>query len=59
MKTIRKGDIIFNSFKGRQVSILVAKEDYKVHNKPIGLEQTELWEKEGGIESILAREIIK
>lgn len=49
MKMIRKGDIIFNSFKGKLVSILVAKEDYKVHDKPIGLEQTELWEKEGWI----------
>jgi len=38
MKMIRKGDINFNSFKGKLVSILVAKEDHKVHDKPIGLE---------------------
>ncbi|PGC47390.1 HNH endonuclease [Bacillus toyonensis] len=49
MTMIKKGDIIFNSFKGELVSILVAKEDYKAHDKPIGLEQTELWEKEGWI----------
>ncbi|MGG0236540.1 hypothetical protein [Bacillus tropicus] len=44
--------IMFNSFKGSLVSILVAKEDYKAHDKPIGLEQTELWEKEGWIVNV-------
>lgn len=57
MKMIRKGDIILNSLKGKLVSILVAKDDYKVHDKPIQLEQTELWEKEGFIHHVFSEYI--
>lgn len=47
MKEIKKGDIIFNSYKGQLVSILIAKENCKEHERPTVLDQLELWEKEG------------
>jgi putative restriction endonuclease len=47
MKSIKKGDIIFNSFNGQMVSVLVAKEDCKEHERPVDLDGLDLWEKEG------------
>ncbi|MFM2566398.1 HNH endonuclease [Bacillus sp. GX] len=47
MKKIKKGDIIFNSYKGQLVSVLIAKENCKEHERPTVLDQLELWEKEG------------
>jgi putative restriction endonuclease len=47
MKSIKKGDIIFNSFNGQMVSILVAKEDCKEHQRPAGLDGLDLWERDG------------
>lgn len=47
MKYVKKGDIIFNSFKGQLVSVLIARDDCKEHERPIGLDQLELWEREG------------
>lgn len=38
MKNIKKGDIIFNSFNGQMVSVLVAKEDCKEQQRPAGLD---------------------
>jgi putative restriction endonuclease len=47
MRSIKKGDIIFNSFNGQMVSVLVAKEDCKEHERPVGLDELDLWEKDG------------
>ncbi|MFJ8262741.1 HNH endonuclease [Rummeliibacillus sp. NPDC094406] len=47
MKMIKKKDIIFNSFNGKLVSVLIAKEDCKEHERPTGLDQLDLWEKDG------------
>jgi len=47
MKLIKKGDIIFNSFNGKLVSILTAQANCQEHERPTGLEQLDLWEKDG------------
>ncbi len=47
MKLIKKGDIIFNSFNGKLVSILTAQGNCQEHERPTGLEQLDLWEKDG------------
>jgi putative restriction endonuclease len=47
MTGVKKGDIIFNSYNGQLLSVLVAKEDCKEHERPSDLDQIELWEKEG------------
>ncbi|MDD9786678.1 HNH endonuclease [Priestia megaterium] len=47
MKLIKKGDIIFNSFNGKLVSILTAQTNCQEHERPTGLEQLDLWEKDG------------
>lgn len=49
MTNVRKGDIVFNSFNSKMVSVIVAKEDYKTHEKPVELDQLENWEKDGWI----------
>lgn len=46
MKLIRKNDIIFNSYMGKLVSVIIAKEHCKEHDKPNGLKQFR-WEKKG------------
>ncbi|WP_255288934.1 hypothetical protein [Bacillus cereus] len=51
VKNVKKGDIIFNSYQGQLVSVLIAKEDYKEHERPTGLDQLELWEKDGWLAS--------
>ncbi|MEW4108339.1 HNH endonuclease [Bacillus thuringiensis] len=47
MKKIEKGDIIFNSYKGQLVSVLIARENCNEHDRPAVLDQLELWEKKG------------
>ncbi|MFP9128554.1 HNH endonuclease [Niallia sp. BSM11] len=47
MKLIKKNDIIFNSYNGKLVSVLIAKENCKEHERPTGLDQLDLWEKDG------------
>ncbi|MEH7255752.1 hypothetical protein V7111_26960 [Neobacillus niacini] len=47
MKMIQKNDIIFNSYNGRLVSVLIAKENCKEHERPTGLDQLDLCEKDG------------
>jgi len=47
MKLIKKGDIIFNSFNGKLVSILTAQANCQEHERPTGLEELDLWEKDG------------
>ncbi|MEC1436621.1 HNH endonuclease [Bacillus spizizenii] len=47
MKMIKKEDIIFNSYNGKLVSVLIAKENCKEHERPTGLDQLDLWEKDG------------
>ncbi|PFJ96342.1 HNH endonuclease [Priestia megaterium] len=47
MKLIKKEDIIFNSYDGKLVSVLTAQENCKEHERPTGLEQLDLWEKDG------------
>lgn len=47
MKLIKKGDIIFNSFNGKLVSILTAQANCQEHERPNGLEQLDLWENDG------------
>ncbi|MGP4063462.1 HNH endonuclease [Oceanobacillus sp. M65] len=49
MKKVKKGDIVFNSFNGELVSVVVAKEDAMEHERPSDLEGLSLWEKEGWI----------
>jgi len=49
MTKVKKGDIIFNSYKGELVSLLIAKEDCKEHERPSGLDSLELWAKNGWI----------
>lgn len=48
MTLIRKNDIIFNSYKGKLVSMIIAREDCKEHEKPSSLKEFP-WEKEGWI----------
>lgn len=47
MKMIKKEDIIFNSYNGKLVSVLIAKENCKEHERPTGLDQLDLWDKDG------------
>jgi putative restriction endonuclease len=47
MRIVKKGDIIFNSYNGQLVSVLIANEDCKESQRPTGLDQLELWEKDG------------
>ncbi|MFB3164731.1 HNH endonuclease [Neobacillus sp. 179-J 1A1 HS] len=47
MKMIQKNDIIFNSYNGKLVSVLIAKENCIEHERPTGLDQLDLWEKDG------------
>ncbi|MED4676795.1 HNH endonuclease [Bacillus nitratireducens] len=47
MKKVKKGDIIFNSYKGQLVSVLIARENCNEHDRPTALDQLELWEKKG------------
>jgi putative restriction endonuclease len=47
MKIIKKGDIIFNSYNRKLVSVLIVKENCKEHEIPTGLDQLDLWEKRG------------
>ncbi|MGF6947888.1 putative restriction endonuclease [Neobacillus sp. B4I6] len=49
MKIIQKTNIIFNSYNGKLVSVLIAKENCKEHERPTGLNQLDLWEKDGWI----------
>lgn len=49
MENVKKGDIIFNSYDTEMLSVIVAKEDSMVHEKPEDLDNIELWEKEGWI----------
>lgn len=51
MKLINKNDIIFNSYNGKLVSVLIAKENCKEHERPTGLDQLNLWEKDGWLVS--------
>ncbi|RKQ32304.1 HNH endonuclease [Oceanobacillus halophilus] len=44
---VRKGDIIFNSYKGKMNSIIIAKEDARKHDRPLDLDELDLWEKQG------------
>lgn len=44
MTLLRKGDVIFSSFKGELLSIIVAKDDYKDARKPSTLKSVDLWE---------------
>jgi putative restriction endonuclease len=47
MTMVKKGDIIFNSYNGQLMSVLIAKEDFMEHERPNSLDQLELWEKDG------------
>ncbi|SDN62531.1 HNH endonuclease [Bacillus sp. OK048] len=47
MKMIKKEDIVFNSYNGNLVSVLIAKENCTEHERPTGLDQLDLWEKDG------------
>ncbi|MYL48295.1 HNH endonuclease [Halobacillus litoralis] len=47
MRNIKKGDIIFSSYGGQMLSVLVAKEDCIEHEKPVDLDGLDLWEKDG------------
>lgn len=47
MQNIKKGDIIFSSFGGQMLSVLIAKEDCVEHERPVDLDGLELWQKEG------------
>ncbi|WDW10698.1 HNH endonuclease [Priestia aryabhattai] len=52
MKLIKKGDIIFNSFNGKLVSILIAQANYQEYERPTVLEQLDLWEKDGWLVNV-------
>ncbi|MBO2942795.1 HNH endonuclease [Paenibacillus sp. F411] len=47
MMLVSKGDVIFNSYNGEMLSVIVANEDCKEAVKPAGLETVDLWEKDG------------
>ncbi|QHE63102.1 HNH endonuclease [Rossellomorea vietnamensis] len=47
MRNIKKGDIIFSSYGGQMLSVLIAKEDCVEHERPVDLDGLELWQKEG------------
>jgi putative restriction endonuclease len=47
MRNVKKGDIIFNSYDGEMVSVLIAKEDYFEHDRPNDLDDLKLWGKKG------------
>lgn len=47
MTKVEKGDVIFNSFNGELLSIIVAKDDHKDASKPADLESVDLWEEDG------------
>ncbi|MBY0214557.1 HNH endonuclease [Priestia aryabhattai] len=52
MTLIKKGDIIFNSFDGKLVSVLTAQANFQEHERPTGLEQLDLWEKDGWLVNV-------
>ncbi|SDN46028.1 HNH endonuclease [Fictibacillus solisalsi] len=47
MRNVSQGDVIFNSYNGQMVSVLIAKDDCKEHERPVGLDELDLWEKDG------------
>lgn len=47
MTKVEQGDVIFNSFNGELLSIILAKANYKEELKPVDLESVDLWEKDG------------
>ncbi|MEH7319872.1 hypothetical protein V7113_23565 [Priestia megaterium] len=57
MKLIKKGDIIFNSFNGKLVSVLTAQANCQEHERPTGLEQLDLWEKDGWLVDVEYRDL--
>lgn len=59
MKLIKKGDIIFNSYNGKLVSVLTAQENCKEHERTTGLEELDLWEKDGWLVEVQYRDMEK
>jgi len=57
MKLIKKGDIIFNSYNGKLVSVLTAQENCKEHERTTGLEELDLWEKDGWLVEVQYRDM--
>lgn len=49
MTLIRKGDVIFSSYKGELLSIIIAKDDYLEAPKPSSLKTVNRWEEDGWI----------
>lgn len=47
MTKVNQGDVIFNSYNGESLAIIVAKESCKDSIRPSDLDSVELWEEEG------------
>ncbi|WP_145148504.1 HNH endonuclease [Paenibacillus xylanexedens] len=47
MTLVSKGDVIFNSFNGELLSIIVANNGFKESSKPADLAEVDLWENDG------------
>lgn len=47
MTMVKRGGVIFSSYNGKLLSIIVAKDDYIEAHKPADLESVDLWEKDG------------
>ncbi|MCX7950921.1 MAG: hypothetical protein N2594_03110 [Clostridiales bacterium] len=47
MKEIKKGDLIFHSYRGKIAAISIAKTNCKEEDKPDALQNQIIWEKEG------------
>ncbi|WP_433709052.1 HNH endonuclease [Paenibacillus illinoisensis] len=47
MTSVKKGDVIFNSYNGKMLSVIIAQEDCKEAHKPDSFDTEALWEKDG------------
>jgi len=47
MTKVSKGDVIFNSYNGELLSIIVAEDDFKESPKPASFSGVDLWERDG------------
>lgn len=47
MKHIKEGDLIFHSYKARIAAISIAKSNCSLKEKPLGLDNENLWERKG------------
>ncbi|ADO57472.1 HNH endonuclease [Paenibacillus polymyxa] len=57
MTSVKKGDIIFSSYKGRMHSVIIAKKNYRESKKPDSLVSVDNWEQDGWIVDAEYRDI--